>query len=518
MINLTPFLRFYASRRASFLQSMVPSVVQEKTLLSLVKKAQFTNFGKEHSFHQISSVAQYQKLVPLRTYEQFWSYYFKPVFPHVTNITWPGKIEYFPVSSGTTSGTTKYIPYSSEMIRSNTKAGLDLLVYHLLNRPKSKIFGGKSFMLGGSTDLKSEAAGIWSGDLSGISVKVLPWWAKLRYFPPQKLALISDWEKKIDLLGRHSLREDIRMISGVPSWMLIFFDKLSDLTSGRTLGEIYPNLEMVVHGGVNFSPYRERYEEILKGTKAELREVYPASEGFIGIADRGLGEGLKLNLDHGIFYEFVPVEELTSQTPVRHWIGNIEKDVNYAIVLTTCAGLWSYIIGDTVRFIDREKPKVLITGRTSYYLSAFGEHLIAEEIEDGITTAATAIGAQVKDYSVGPVFPQGALELGGHLYVIEFSRDGFIPEDKQKVFLEKLDKRLRERNEDYDAHRAKNFGLNPPKLLVMSNGGFSRWMKERGKLGGQNKVPRIITDQKLFANLQQFASAGNKSPKARANH
>ena len=506
MFDATPLLRLYARWRNQQLNSLNPAKAQESQLLGLVRTAAETTFGKMHGFSSITSVAEYQKRVPLRKYEDFWRDFWKESFPVLKDCTWPGTIPYFPVSSGTSSGTTKYIPCSNEMLRSNTKAGLDMLIHHVTNRPHSRLMGGKSFMLGGSTDLTSPAPGIFFGDLSGISVKTLPWWARMRYFPPSDLALLKNWEEKIDTLAELSLKEDIRMISGVPAWMLIFFDKLSSLRpeAQSNLGRIYANLEMVEHGGVNFSPYINRFRDILADSHAELREVYPASEGFIAVADRGYGDGLRMNLDHGIFFEFVPLEELESENPTRHWIGNVQEDVNYAIVLTTCAGLWSYVIGDTVRFADTKTTRVLVTGRTSYYLSAFGEHLIAEEIEDGIATAAQETGSVVSDFTVGPVFPERAGELGGHVYVVEFAERLPTPETLAS-FEATLDARLCKRNEDYEAHRSGGFGLKGPKVLPVQAGFFADWMKSRGKLGGQNKVPRIITNREMLAEVTGLA-------------
>ncbi|MBX7137745.1 MAG: GH3 auxin-responsive promoter family protein [Oligoflexia bacterium] len=506
MIDLTPLLRGYAKYRMARLCALDPVQTQEQQLKQLLKTAAATRFGRDHGFTQIKNVAQFQKQVPLRKYEDFWDGYWKESFPNFHDCSWPGLIPFIPVSSGTTSGTTKYIPCSRQMVRSNSRAGLDLLVYHVTNRPHSKIFGGKSFFLGGSADLVKQAPGVWSGDLSGIVVKTLPWWARPRYFPPLELALISDWEKKIEILGRESLRQDIRTLSGVPAWMLILVKKLSELKPGTDgkLHSLYPNLELLVHGGVNFAPYLKQFQDLLEGSHAELREVYPASEGFIAIADRGYGEGLRLNLDGGLFYEFVPLEELGAPNPTRHWVADIQPDLNYAVIVTTCAGLWSYVLGDTVKFVETKVPRLLVTGRTSYYLSAFGEHLIAEEIEESISEAAREIGSAVSDYSVGPIFPQHAGELGGHLYVIEFAKN--MPNAPAlDSFKNKLDRRLCERNEDYAAHRSKGFGLNPPQLAVVPSGTFAAWMKSRGKLGGQHKVPRIINDREILSNLRDFA-------------
>lgn len=505
MINATSLLKLYARYRLAKLGTQNYAQQQEVELLKLIKKALATRFGKEYAFSTIKSVSDYQNRVPLRYYEDFWKEYWKPTFPRLRDCTWPGTIPFFPVSSGTTAGTTKFIPCSKEMLRSNTKAALDLLVFHLQHKPNSQIFGGKSFVLGGSTDLSEQAPGIFSGDLSGIVTKTIPWWIKARYFPDQELALLKNWEEKIDLLARLSVKEKIKSLSGVPSWLLILFDKLCSMhpDKPKKLSAFYPELELLIHGGVNFAPYRQQFEEITAGSNVDLREVYPASEGFIAVADRNYGEGLRLNLDHDMFFEFVPVDELKSTTPTRHWVGNIEMGINYAVVLTTCAGLWSYVIGDTVRFVDLNPPRLLVTGRTAYYLSAFGEHLLAEEIDDAVTTAARSIAGAIVDYSVGPLFPNTPKELGGHIFVVEF-KDSSLSRESLQQFSQVLDKRLCQRNEDYEAHRADGYGLNPPKVVIVKPGTFAAWMKNRGKLGGQNKVPRIINDQTLLTDLREF--------------
>lgn len=504
-MDLTPALKVYASLRKHKLNSQHPSKIQEKQLLALVAKARVTKFGRAHGFEKIRSVKDYQHQVPLRSYEKFWEEYWKPSFPNLIDCSWPGKIPFFAVSSGTSSGTTKYIPLTNEMNRSNSKAALDLLVHHVHNCPRSRLLSGKNFFLGGSTDLIQEAPGVFSGDLSGIVTKTLPWWAKSFYFPPLNLSLLKNWEEKIDTLAKASLKERIALLGGVPAWLLIFIDKLFSLVpeAENKLERIYPELEMVVHGGVNFGPYLERFKEILGESRAELREVYPASEGFVAVADRGYGEGLRMVLDHGIFFEFVPYAELGSPSPTRHWVKDIQTDLNYAVVLTTCAGLWSYILGDTVRFVEVDPPILLVTGRTSYYLSAFGEHLIAEEIEDAVAKAASKVGSEVTDYSVGPIYPKIQNELGGHLYIVEFSA-GEINTLALSTFEKELDQHLCRRNEDYQAHRSDGFGLRAPKVVPVAPGTFAAWMKSRGKLGGQNKVPRIITNQELFSNLIQF--------------
>ena len=506
MLNFTYFLRSYARFRHRKLKEQNHSLTQENELLKLVKHAASTRFGRDHNFSAIKSVADFQSAVPLRRYEDLWDNYWKPHFPRIENCTWPGLVPFFCVSSGTTAGRTKYIPYTQEMIKSNSKAGLDILVHHVMNRPKSQLLGGKSFVLGGSTDLIEETPGVYSGDLSGIAAKTLPFWAKSFYFPPSDIALLKNWEEKIDILAKRSLNEDIRMISGVPSWTLIFLEKLFKLRpdSNNDISKIFPNLELLVHGGVNFGPYYKQFQNLLKNTKAEMREVYPASEGFIAIADRDYAQGLKLNCDHSIFFEFVPLEELESKNPTRHWVKNIEPNINYAVVMSTAAGLWSYLIGDTVKFLETNPPRLLVTGRTSYYLSAFGEHLAGEEVEIAVTKASESINTMITDYALGALYPGDTSELGGHLLVAEF-KDRSLNSSQIEKFKKTFESTLCAENEDYEAHLADGYGLRRPELIVSSNGMFAAWMKKRGKLGGQNKVPRIINDSNLFDDLVSFA-------------
>lgn len=505
MLDATPLLRVYARRRLARLKRLDAAPAQQAQLAWLVARARSTRFGRDHGFDAIRTVSDYQSAVPLRGYEEFWAWYWRDPFPVLVDITWPGRIPYFAATSGTTTGATKYIPVSREMGRANQRAALDLLSHHLAHRPHSRVLGGRSFMLGGSTDLRHLAPGVASGDLSGIAAVQVPWLARSRYFPPRDLALIADWEEKTARLAARSLQEDIRTIGGTPSWLLLFFEALHRLrpeTSGRLAG-YFPHLELLVHAGVNFAPYRTRFEALLAGSRAETREAYPASEGFMAVADRGPGEGMRLLLDNGLFFEFVPVEELTSATPRRHWIATAEPNVNYAVILTTCAGLWSYSIGDTVKFVDLDPPRVLVTGRISYSLSAFGEHLIGEEIEQAVAAGAAAIGASVTDYTVSPVHPAAPGEVGHHLYVVEFATA--VTADACGAFARAVDRKLGELNLDYATHRAGDFGMHPPAVRPVPAGTFAAWMKSRGKLGGQHKVPRIIHDPEPLKSLLAVA-------------
>jgi hypothetical protein len=505
VIDATFLLRYYARKRLPELAAQDAGATQELVMRALLTMAKDTRFGRDHGFAEITNLQQYRERVRLRRYEDFWAEYWQESFPRLYDSTWPGFIRYFCVTSGTTTGVTKYIPFSEKMRAANVRAAVDVLVHHYANRPKTRIMAGRSFMLGGSTDLKKHAENVWSGDLSGIAAANVPWWARRRYFPPRGVALMSDWEAKVERMAKLSLKTTITSISGTPSWLLLFLDRVAELKGASDrLAEIYPKLEMVVHGGVSFAPYRDRFAALLEGSRAETREVYAASEGFIAAQDRGPDDGLRLVLDNGIFYEFVPVDELDKPEPTRHWIGDAELGVNYALVLSTCSGAWSYVIGDTVKLVSRDPPRLVVTGRTHYSLSAFGEHLIDAEIEESVTAAAREIDAGVTDYSVGPVFPAKTGERGRHLYVVEFER-AVADRDRLARFAAKLDAALQETNEDYAAHRAGGFGMDPPEVIEIRPGSFSAWMKRRGRLGGQNKVPRIVNDPELNRDLRAFA-------------
>jgi hypothetical protein len=519
MLATTLFVRSYAQWRIWLLNVQKPALTQERELLSLVRRAASTRFGRDHDFGSIASVQDFQDRVPLRRYEDFWNDYWKTEFPKLDHCSWPGEIPYFALTAGTTTGVTKYIPCSREMLAANFRAAQDILFHHLLNRPKSRILDGKGFMLGGSTDLHEEAPGILSGDLSGIEANEVPWWVRPYAFPPRELALLADWKEKIDKVARLSLKENITAISGTPNWLLVLFDKLAELrpSEEQRLCNYYPDLELLVHGGVDFRPYANRFAELLEDSRAELREVYPASEAFVAIADRRPGEGLRLIVDNGVFFEFVPTEELGGTNPIRHWLGNAETELDYAVVVSTCAGAWAYILGDTIRFIELDPPRILVTGRTSYVLSAFGEHLINSEIEEAVATAAAAINANVVDYCVAPSFPDRPGDKGRHHYVVEFT-EGLPSPDRLAVFAAMLDARLGELNVDYQQLRKADYALRAPMIDVIAPGRFAAWMKSRGQLGGQHKVPRIINNEALFRALKEVAGLapgveGNKSSK-----
>jgi GH3 auxin-responsive promoter len=495
--------RQYARRRTARLAQSDPVDVQERTLRSLLRRARRTRFGRDHGFGAIGSVGEFQEAVPLRTYEDLWALYFKDRYPVFDNLTWPGRIPYLALTSGTTQGATKYIPISREMLASNKRAAQTMVAYHLASRPDSRLFRGRLFFLGGSTELERPAPDVRQGDLSAIAALEVSELLRPYTFPPLDLALEPNWDRKLARLAERSRDEPITLVGGVPSWLLALFQRLLDLSGKETIAEVWPTLEVVVHGGVKFDPYREAFAQVLGNSRVRLQETYPCSEGFIAFGDPATGL-LRLIFDHGIFFEFVPLDELGSDRPARHWLGNVQTGINYAIVISSCAGMWGHIIGDTIRFESLDPPLLSFTGRTKYTLSAFGEHLINEEVEGAIAAASTATGASVRDWHVGPVF-EGA--LGHHLYVVEFLK---APADPA-AFREALDTDLSRRNADYLAHRAEGVGLPLPALIVARSGGFEDWMRSRGKLGGQHKVPRMDDSGILTRQLVEFLRASDLS-------
>ncbi len=486
--DATPLLRLAARARLARLARLDPAAAQAALLRRLLRAATATRFGRAHGFARIDGVAAYQAAVPLRRYEDFWRDWWKPSHPALRDATWPGLVPYLALSSGTTSGTTKYIPVTRAMVRANRGAALDVLALHLAAHPGSRIFGGLSFMLGGSTALETVAPGVRQGDLSGIAAAEVPRLLSAWSWPPPALALLDDWDRKLEALAEATPAGRVRVLSGTPSWLLVLLERLAARHGRQPL----PALELLVHGGVAWAPYRDRIAPYLPEGCA-TREVYPASEGFCAIADRGEGEGMRLTLDRGVFWEFIPAAELDSPRPTRHWAATIETGVDYAVIATSCAGLWSYVLGDTVRFLDRAPPRLLVTGRTAYTLSAFGEHLTGEEIEAALLAALAESRIAAAEYTVGPVF--GAVR-GHHRWLVETASEA-DPALAPRVAA-RIDAALAAANDDYAAHR-RGRQLDPPELVLLPPGAFAAWMRAAGKLGGQHKVPRVLADPARFA-------------------
>jgi hypothetical protein len=486
----------YAHNRVGQLDRMDAARVQQDTLMRLVRHARGTRFGVDHDFSRISSPADYQARVPVRGYEWFWDHYWKDRFPHLDNVTWPGKLPYYALSSGTTSGATKYIPVSNEMVASNKKAAFTTLAFFRHVHTTSHILTGKFFFLGGCTDLRKQSDGSLAGDLSGIAAKEVQEFLRPYVFPPLALSLLTNWEEKMARFTETSVNEPITAFSGVPSWMLVLFQHLKRYTGKSTIAEIWPQLRLIIHGGAKFDPYRELFRKEIGSDAVKFCEVYPASEAFIATEDPRY-HLLRIVPDHNIFFEFIPVEELDRGWPARHTLADVEVGVQYAVAVTSCAGVWSYLIGDTVAFERRNPPLIRFTGRTKYFLSAFGEHLISEEVEKAVAHAAHACGVDVLDFHVGPRFAADPRQPGRHLYLVEFA--GVVPDAGR--FAEELDAVLRRSNEDYDAHRQGDLTMLAPLVQAVRRGGFEEWMKARGKAGGANKVPRMDNSGNLTQDM-----------------
>jgi hypothetical protein len=495
-------LHRYAGHRIALLDRTSPALVQTRTLLSLVAAGRETRFGKEHDFHRIRTVLDYQVRVPLRTYEEFWKQYWQTSFPDLAGTTWPGRVPFLALSSGTTTGVTKYIPVTRDMLSSNRRAALTSLALFLVKRPQADPFRGRLFFLGGSTNLTRLAPGVEAGDLSGIAAKELSDVLRPFSFPTLDLALIDDWMKKVEVLAERSCSLPITVFCGNPSWMLVFLDRLKRIANKDRIIDIWPSLELVMHGGVKFDPYRGLFRREIGSDLVAFQEVYPCSEGFVAAEDPRY-DLLRLIPDHGIFFEFVPVEELESTRPTRHTVADIVTGVQYAPVLTTCAGLWGYVLGDTVCFENRDPPLFRFTGRTRYFLSAFGEHLIQEEVEQALTFAARRSSSSITDFHVGPVFPERADLPGRHRYIVEFR--GQVPDLTR--FGRELDEELGRLNKDYGAHRQGGRGIASPEICVMPAGGFAEWLRSRNQLGGQHKVPRMDDSGTITRALSHWVTA-----------
>jgi hypothetical protein len=472
--------------------------IQERTLLRLVRAARDTAFGLAHGFDRIRSIEDYRARVPVRDYLDV-----KPWLDLTASVgagvTWPRRAPYWVKTSGTTAG-DKAIPVTEAAFRSHRRGGWDALLMAAERAGGAALAGGPLLFLGGSTALAPAPHGARVGDLSGVVVHRLPTVVRGRYSPGEPIASITDWPTRLAAVARLVQRQDLRLLSGMPSWMLVLFERVARerQTAGRPLrdlGELWPNVRVFVHGGVSFAPYRAVFEEWM-GRVLEYVEVYPASEGFVGLQTERAG-GLTLMLDYGIFYEFVPVEDLGAARPRRHTVAEIEPGRSYAVALTTPAGLWSYLLGDTVRFTAADPLRLVITGRTRHYVNAFGENVIVEEVERALLAACAGTGAEAAEFTVAPRFPSAAEPRGGHDWLVEF-RAG--PRDRA-AFVARLDAELATLNTDYRTKRRGDVGMLAPRLFEVAPGGFHRWLAAHGRLGDQHKVPRVTNTRALADEL-----------------
>lgn len=468
-----------------------PMEVQKECFDHLIHSGKPTLFGKEHSFNNIKSITDFQKQVPIRNYEGIQPYIQK-VMEGEKNVLWNSPIKWFAKSSGTTNDKAKHIPVSSEALYDcHYKGGKDMLSMYCQQMDDTHIFTGKTITMGGSHQILADGKGAYSGDLSAILIDNLPFWVSRFRAPEKEIILMGNWEEKIEKMARNTIGENITSISGVPSWTLVLFNRILEITGAKNIQEVWPNLELYMHGGVRFDPYHEQFKQLVP--QLNYFETYNASEGFFGIQHRMDVRDFLLMLDYGIFYEFIPLRELEDENPTVLTLIDVQLDENYAMVITTNAGLWRYLIGDTVMFTSLDPFKIKITGRTKAFINAFGEELIVDNAEEAFASICPKHNVILKEYTAGPVYLEGN-ESGAHEWLMEFER---TPTDME-LFIHDLDQKLKALNGDYEAKRFNDMILGPPQVKVLENGTFYAWLKSKNKIGGQHKVPRLSNNRKII--------------------
>ncbi|HYJ64079.1 MAG TPA: GH3 auxin-responsive promoter family protein [Parafilimonas sp.] len=466
---------------------------QENLLKSLVKSAKSTEFGKEHGFETIQSYEDFKRQVPIRDYEDI-KPYIEKIKQGKHNILWKGKPIYFAKTSGTTSG-IKYIPITKDSISNHIDTARDALLCYMAQSGNSLFANGKMIFLSGSPELE-RIANIPTGRLSGIVNHHVPRYLRSNQLPSYETNCIEDWELKLDKIVEETINEDMTLISGIPPWMQMYFDRIMQV-SGKKVGELFKNLSVLVYGGVNFEPYKKRLFESI-GRQIDSIELFPASEGFFAFQDKPESQGLLLNTDSGIFYEFIPANEIFNSNPTRLSLKDIKTNENYALVVSNNAGLWSYNLGDTIKFVSANPYRIIVTGRTKHFISAFGEHVIAEEVEHALTTAANEEGIKVIEFTVAPLIAQ-TKGKSFHEWFIEFDE---TPADLNSFSI-KVDNNLRDKNIYYDDLISGNI-LETLKIHPVRKNGFIDYMKSIGKLGGQNKLPRLSNDRQTAEALYKY--------------
>lgn len=462
-----------------------PNEVQHELLLTLVDTAKDTEIGKQYDFASINSYESFSDRVPISSYEDYQSTIERSRRGE-QNIFWPTAIRWFAKSSGTTSAKSKFIPVSTDSLEDcHYAASKDLLCMYLNNNENSQLFTGKGLRLGGSKELYEENGTVF-GDLSAILIDNMPFWAEFSSTPSNKVSLMSDWETKMQAIVDETIQENVTSLAGVPSWMLVLLNNVLETTGKSNLFDIWPNLEVYFHGGVSFVPYADQYKRILPRSNFKYYEIYNASEGFFAIQDQNNSSELLLMLDYGIFYEFIPMDTYGTTNQKVIPLSDVEKGKNYAVIITTNAGLWRYKIGDTVRFTSINPYRIKVTGRTKHHINAFGEELIIENAEDALKKVCRKTKSEIVDYTAAPIFMEGK-EKGAHEWLIEFK----TPPTDLDYFNELLDNALKSLNSDYEAKRYNNLTLNKPKINQAREHLFYDWLKGNNKLGGQHKIPRL---------------------------
>ena len=472
-----------------------PIDVQQELLLRLVDFARNTEIGKQYDFTSIYNYQTFAERIPIQKYETVESL-IERTRKGEQNLFWPSHIQWFAKSSGTTNAKSKFIPVSNEALENcHLKAGKDMLCLYINNNEEAGLFNGRGLRLGGSSAIY-EDNDTYFGDLSAIIIENMPFWADFSSAPKTEVALMSEWETKMEAIVNETIDENITSLVGVPSWMMVFLNAVLEKTGKENILEVWPNLEVYFHGGVNFNPYREQYKKLIPSKNFKYYETYNASEGFFAIQDLNDSNELLLMLDYGIFYEFIPMDKFQDEDSVAIPLQDVELNKNYALVITTNSGLWRYLIGDTIKFVSLDPYRIKITGRTKHFINAFGEELIIENVEDALKKVCNKTKSEIIDYTVAPVFMDGRSK-GGHEWIIEFKK---APKNLD-YFAELLDNALKSINSDYEAKRYHDMTLVMPKIHKAENGLFYNWLKLKGKLGGQHKIPRLSNNRDFIEEL-----------------
>ena len=490
---IKPFARYISWNVARWSKSAV--LDQEKILKYLIHRGRKTKFGKDHNFENIHDYHTFSNNIPVREYEGLKNY-IEEIINGESNILWPGKPKYFAKTSGTTSG-IKYIPITTESMPSHINTARNALMNYIANSGNHKIFDGKVIFLSGSPEM-SFTGNIPTGRLSGIVNHEVPSWVKGNQLPSYKTNCIDDWEQKLDVIIDETLDQDMRLVSGIPPWVQMYYERILERTGKKTVKEVFPNFNLFMYGGVNFEPYRAKLEELV-GARIDSVETYPASEGFIAFQDKQDNPGLLLNTRSGIYFEFIPASEIYTEHPKRINLKDVELSVDYAIIIHNNAGLWGYNIGDMVRFISLDPYRIIVTGRIKHFISAFGEHVIGKEVETALQETAKAYDLNIIEFTVAPQVnpPDGTTPY--HEWFIEF---GSLPSDLL-AFAKDVDIKMQEQNIYYEDLIQGNI-LQTLKIRPLKKDAFRNFMKAQGKLGGQNKVPRLSDNRKIADQLMKF--------------
>ncbi len=469
-----------------------PIAAQRDVLQDLVTSAQYTEFGRKYDFSSLYNLRDFKKAVPIHEYDDLKPYITR-IMEGEQNLLWNTPINWFAKSSGTTSDKSKFIPVSNESLEDNHYRGAkDVLTLYYQFNPFSDLLTGKGLIIGGSHTVHQINDETHYGDLSAVLLQNSPFWGKWVRTPELSIALMDEWESKIEKLAQHTIHENVTSISGVPTWTMVLFKRILEITGKQTISEVWPHLELYLHGGVSFVPYREHFEQLI-GKPINYLEMYNASEGVFAAQDSPGADGMLLFTDHGIFMEFMPLEEYGKNEPRTIGLQDVELGKNYALVISTNGGLWRYCIGDTIQFTSLYPFRIKVSGRIKHYINAFGEELIVDNTDQAIKIACEQTGAVVNDYTAAPVY-FSANGNGAHEWLIEFEKSPVSLDH----FTYELDSALKQLNSDYEAKRHKDIALRPPIIHNIEKGSFSRWLKLKGKLGGQHKVPRLSNDRKYL--------------------